>query len=122
MSDGIYRLIGSAIHKILEWGDADNALKEERLSIDFDGWKVNGKLDLYHGEGLIQDYKITTVWAWILGNKIDWERQLNIYAALYRENGFDVEDKIQVVAIFRDWSKRKAMFQEGYPTGPMPAD
>ena len=114
VSDGIYRLIGSAIHKILEWGDADNALKEERLTLKVNGWEVSGKLDLYHGEGLIQDYKITPVWSWILGNKIEWERQLNIYAALYRENGF-VVDKIQVVAIFRDWSKRKAMYDKGYP-------
>lgn len=48
------------------------------------------------------------------GVKEEWEQQLNLYAHLLRLTGAHVET-IQIVAIYRDWSKNKA-FDSNYPS------
>ena len=116
VSEGIWRLIGSIGHKILERADTDNHLSEERLQMysgDPDGWMVSGKADLLAPDMTLSDYKFTSVWA-IKDAKIEWEQQLNLYALLYRINGFSVE-RARIVAVLRDWSKLKASREPEYP-------
>lgn len=43
-----------------------------------------------------------------------WERQLNCLRWLAMKNGYPVE-KLQVIAIFRDWQRSKAARDENYP-------
>jgi len=69
-------------------------------------------MELKH-EYVLSDYKITSVFSFLLGDKPEWEQQLNIYAWLYRKIGFQVK-KLQIVAILRDWQSSKAG-EEGYP-------
>ncbi len=64
-------------------------------------------------EPTIQDYKFIKVLAGKFENK-DWERQGNVNAHLWRSNGFKVS-RIQIVAIYRDWSKVLASVQGDYP-------
>jgi len=95
---------------------ADNVLQEERLTLDVDGWTVSGKPDLYEADGTLTDFKETSVWSFMLGEKADWEAQLNLYALLLREHGFPVQ-KVQIVAKLRDWQMAKRG-EDGYPEAP----
>jgi len=114
-SDMIYTLMGSAIHYVMEMANKDGAaMTEKRLSFKMIGKKISGAIDHYEN-GVIQDYKFTSVWSWIYKSSLlDWERQLNMYAYLCYQNGLPVE-KLQIVCIFRDWSKSKAKFDNQYP-------
>lgn len=115
-SDGIWRLLGSAVHDVLQRADTDG-VQEQRLSMEIAGWKVTGQADLMEG-GVLSDYKITSVWAGINGVKPEWEAQLNCYAALMLYHGVMVQDA-QIVCIYRDWNKGRAKQGGDYP--PVPA-
>lgn len=116
VSDRIWALLGSSVHFILEKGEGKNQFSEQYLTKTFDsGVTLSGTADLFDGEtGVLTDYKITSVWSVIYADRSSsWEKQLNIYAWLYRQYSFDVK-KLQIVAILRDWQKSKA-YDEGYP-------
>ena len=56
------------------------------------------------------DYKVTSVWAVIFG-KIEWERQLNCYAWLFRQKKENIGKSVgslKICAILRDWNRRDA--------------
>ncbi len=114
VSDKIWMLLGSAVHDVLERADTTRCLQEERLRTKVLGWVVTGKADLWEEPGIVSDYKITSVWAGINGVKPEWEAQTNIYAYLYRQAGFPVNE-LRIVAIYRDWSKNRAKQGNGYP-------
>lgn len=116
-SDRIWALLGTAVHMVLEKASVDNAFQEEQLSTEINGWTVTGRPDLLedYGDGAItlSDYKVTSVWAFLNGVKVEWEQQLNLYAWLWRLHGF-VVDALEITAILRDWTKsRKA--ESNYP-------
>jgi hypothetical protein len=113
-SEMIWTLMGSALHKVVESADIDNAMQEERLAVSFDGERITGGFDLYHG-GIVTDFKFTSVWGHIYGSRVrEWTAQLNLYAYLLGRYGFEVEG-IEVVAIFRDWNRHKAKADPSYP-------
>lgn len=119
-SDRIYALMGSAIHGILEKADK-MAITEKRLTIEVNGVKVSGQLDrlaLISNDGgitgCLQDYKVASIWEAIYGLKADRERQLNVYMYLLNQHGYKVS-KMQVVMIFRDWMKSRAINDPSYP-------
>jgi hypothetical protein len=116
VSDNLWMLLGSAIHHVLERAKPDNALKEESLKISNGRITISGRPDLYTAEGNVEDYKVTSVYAFLLGNKPEWEAQLNLYALLYREYGFKV-NKLFIHAILRDWMQSKTV-DEDYPQCP----
>lgn len=121
VANGIWRLLGSIGHKILERADTANHLPEERLTARVAGWVVSGKPDLLRPLGAyfggnyygIDDYKFRSVWA-MLNAKVEDEQQLNIYAWLYRQNGFEVK-QTRIIAVLRDWSKLRAEREPDYP-------
>lgn len=117
VSERIWTLLGQSVHAILERADTSNHLAEERLSTEVLGWKVSGQVDLYSQDGTIQDYKVTSCYSFLLGDKPEWEQQINAYAWLYRKAGFPVK-RAQIVAILRDWVSSKAG-EEGYPKAPV---
>lgn len=112
-SDRIWSLFGQAIHTILERANRI-AIAERRLSIEVEGWKVSGGMDVYEESGILLDYKTTSVWKVIKGDLEEWEKQLNLYAVILRHHGHKVE-KLQVIAILRDWSKMEAERDPTYP-------
>jgi hypothetical protein len=61
VSEGIWRLIGSVGHKILERADTTNHLAEERLTARVAGWTVSGKADLLGPDMVLDDYKFRSV-------------------------------------------------------------
>ena len=113
-SEMIWSLMGSAIHRVLEAGEGKESLSEERVSAIVKNARITGGVDLYE-DGIITDFKFTSTWAYnSTSRKAEWEKQLNMYAYLYRELGFEVK-ALQILAIFRDWSKRRAESEASYP-------
>lgn len=120
-SDMVWSLFGSALHNILQHGKASNHVVEKRLFNDIDGWKISGALDLMviDPDGVsIFDYKCTSVWS-VMADKVEWQRQLNVYAWLVEKATQHVVKSLQIVAILRDWSAREASVKEGYPQAPI---
>lgn len=113
VSDRLFALMGQAMHHIIE--RADDQLTEKRLYMTIDDTVISGQFDRFVvSEGKLQDYKFTSVWEYIYGLKPEKEQQLNIYAELMRQNGYDVK-KLEIVQLFRDWSATKADTDSKYP-------
>lgn len=113
VSDRIWSLLGQVVHGILERAE-ETAIAEQRLVIEVDGWKVSGQMDRFLlKEGILQDYKFTSVYKVRDGVPEEYAKQLNIYAHILRKHGRTV-NKLQIVAILRDWSKNQYM-REGDP-------
>ena len=113
VSEHIWSLMGQSIHSILERANK-TGIAERRLSMECNGWQISGGMDLVHDDGILTDYKMTSVWKIIKGIDDEWEKQLNLYAVLLRQHGHQVK-RLQVVTILRDWSKMKASLEADYP-------
>jgi len=119
-SDLLWMLLGTSMHYVLEKHSPEDAFQEEKLTMKMtvDGKEVTivGKSDLYDN-GVITDWKVTSTYAVLLGVKPEWEQQPNVYARLWEENGFPVND-LRINAILRDWQKSKALRERDYPKIP----
>jgi len=112
VSERVWSLMGQAVHTVLERAQT-SALVEERLYMDVNGWRVSGQFDRLHlGDKTLQDWKVTTTYK--AKGDDSWERQLNILRLLAHENGYAV-DKLQIVAILRDWRRNEAKRNPEYP-------
>lgn len=120
--DMIWPLFGTAVHHILESsGASENVILEERLFSEVDGWVLSGAVDhqkVDRSNVSITDYKVTSVWSVIYG-KIEWERQLNLYAYLVQKNKGKKVNSLQICAILRDWNSRDAKYKQDYPSAPV---
>ena len=114
VSENLWLLLGSSVHAILERADTDNHLAEERLSVKVNGWTLSGKADLLDPDGYISDYKVTSAYSFLLGEKPEWEAQLNLYAMLFRRHSFEIKGA-RIVAILRDWMQSRAEKEQDYP-------
>jgi hypothetical protein len=114
VSDRIWSLLGQSVHSILEAAEDESSISEERLYMDIDGYRIGGMTDLYETSGVLSDFKVTSVWSVIMGSHDEWEQQLNLNAGLYRHAGFEV-NKVQIIAILRDWQQSKAEVDPNYP-------
>ena len=112
VSDRVWALMGQAVHTVLERAGT-SALVEERLFMDVNGWKLSGQFDRLHvADKTIQDWKVTSTYK--ADGDDSWTKQLNILRMLAIKNGHDIE-RLQVVAIFRDWQRSKAERDPKYP-------
>lgn len=121
VSEMVWSLFGSAIHKVLEHGRDESHIVEERLHATVDGWRISGAIDLQikNDGGLsIRDYKTCSAWS-VMNEKIEWEQQLNIYAWLVEKVKVTPVTDIGIVAIIRDWSRRDAGRNPDYPQAPV---
>jgi len=118
-TDLLWALLGRGVHAVIEHHEGKNSIAESRLAFEIDGITVSGQSDLYHdiAGGTVEDWKTTSVYAFLLGDKPEWEQQLNIYAWLWRKTGFPVQH-LRINAILRDWSKGKSKSQADYPDCP----
>lgn len=114
----LWMLLGKAVHVILERGASPDDLTEERLTYKTPNGVVSGIPDLYLEGGTLIDYKVTSAWSIIFGGRREWEEQLNCYAVLYRQAGFEV-NTLKIVAILRDWTPRQAEMSTDYPDIPV---
>lgn len=117
VSDRIWSLFGQSVHGVLEAATTEDVhLVEQELSIVVDGQEIRGRPDLVTTEqDTLTDYKVTSVWSVVLGDRIEWEAQLNIYAYMLRQAGTRITH-LENVCILRDWSRREAQRSTGdYP-------
>jgi hypothetical protein len=115
VSDRVFALIGQAIHSILERAEP-SAMTEDRLYMDIEGWRISGQYDRLTLRGVtLQDYKIMSVWEVLHGLKPEKEQQLNMLQQLAVDNGYDKISRLEVIGVFRDWSKSKARYDKKYP-------
>lgn len=118
VSERIWALLGKAVHAILEAAQPDNAFTEERLYSRVAGRTISGASDLYH-DGVVSDYKVTSIWTKIFGSRSEeWTQQLNVYAYLFRQLGFPVNE-LRIICIYRDWSANKAVQNHRLPQLPV---
>ena len=120
VSDRIWSLLGQSVHTVLERAYPEgttDAIVEQRLFAEVNGWTVSGQMDVLEG-GVLNDFKVTSVWS--RDGKIEWEQQLNLLAALcrreFQRTGDDryLVTKLQIIAIYRDWVMSKT-FDQDYP-------
>jgi hypothetical protein len=95
---------------------ADNAIvvyQEQRLSRNLGKWVISGKPD-FIGDGILEDFKSTGVYAYIKGRN---EEKYCKQGSIYRWLAPDIikSDYIIIQFIFTDWSKLRSMTEEKYP-------
>jgi hypothetical protein len=116
VTDRIWALIGTSAHYIIERNAGEDVFIEERLNEPVSHSIVSGKFDCYDAKRRkLQDFKITSVWGAVFGEKPEWVLSLNSYRWLLKKAGYPV-DALEIIAIFRDWQKNKAKKGGGYPT------
>ena len=117
ISDDVWKLMGKSIHTVLEQGADESDIIEKRMFAEVNGWKVSGQCDAIRTEGtqkILMDWKFTSAYA-IGKNQSKWEEQLNCYAYLAHADLKIEIDRLQVIAILRDWQKSKALNSNSYP-------
>lgn len=116
-SENLWALLGTAIHKVLQENANEDIEVEKKIRLTLpNGWTLTGVVDVFNKtEHLIEDYKVTSVWSFLLGDKQEWENQLNVYAYMLRLQGYTI-DKLRINAILRDWQKSKV--GDDYPQIP----
>lgn len=111
-SDCLWRVLGSAVHKLLE--DALNKAKlpefvqtEERLYGEILGQQISSRFDLVRNNYMC-DYKVTSAWTRVFGSRDkEWVRQESINRYLYNKVYKRVlNDKSKLIVLYRDWSAK----------------
>ena len=116
IGDMMWLLLGKSVHYILEGGAPKEGIAEEKMVIQYGDKQIVGIPDLWHNE-VVEDWKITSVFSFLLGDKPEWEQQLNLYSWMYRLKGFIVSG-LKINAILRDWMKSKSLQDSDYPAIP----
>lgn len=119
VAERLFSLYGQIAHGILERaGLKANLDIEHRLYTECNGWTVSGQYDLID-DGILQDYKFTTVWS-VKGDepKDEWTQQLNLLRVLAHDNGINIRG-LRIIALLRDWSKKQAKRDPEYPQLPV---
>ena len=125
--DVTYRLIGSAVHALMEWacknqeeakegdwkygGNPDGLrLKgpvEVRYHHEIAGQPCSTKIDYYDTEDrILYDTKVTSVWGYVF-DKGEWDEQLNGTRPFLIANGLPDPAVLRIIGIWRDWSKNQ---------------
>ena len=120
-ADNVWAIFGSAAHEILRRSkETETQLKEDWLCVDMgDGYELSGVFDLYDDStGTVTDYKTTSVWKIQFADYEDWRKQTLVYCWMLRSIGFDAR-RGEIVALLKDHSKRKAMYDKDYPQHPV---
>jgi hypothetical protein len=122
VSENTYSVLGTAVHKAFEIrGSAENVIAEGRMAVHvqtkFGDVTISGQPDLVDLETkTLWDYKCTSVWAFMLGGKPEWEKQLNIYRWMLSVAKDIQIDTINVLAVYRDW--RRSDYEAEYKKNP----
>ena len=116
-SSRLWALLGQGLHGVLaEYAVNKEVFAEEGIKATVSGTVISGRPDFYC-DGNVIDYKITSVYSFLLGIKESWTRQCNVYGHLFRSAGFPVRS-LSVHAILRDWVESKTYQDPDYPEIP----
>ena len=115
--DTVKDIIRDLIEKISE-GSQRGIESSMRVTIN-KKWTLVGTDDYFDEDVcILRDWKMTSVWSVVFADH-DWEEQLNVYAWMRRQLGYDVKN-LEVWALLRDWQKYKAKYggDSEYPKIP----
>ena len=122
VGDLVWARFGTAIHDWLYRANQNekDLICEKRHTIAVKGKTVSGATDAYHTiKHEVIDYKTTSVYAVKDGKvKPEWEKQLNIYAYMWRANGYSVRS-LKIIAVLRDWNQSGLLRGGSYPKTPI---
>lgn len=125
-SDRIWALLGQSVHHIIERATDAKVFPDSekrifwKIKVDGKEYVISGKPD--HAillDGVMQDYKVTSAYTHIGDVKDDWIKQLNIYGRMLFKDCPEKLTTLQVVAIYRDWSRVQMMRSDNYPRKPV---
>lgn len=117
VSDTITALFGSAVHKLLEEADSENAEVKMEYTLD-DETTIVGIADKIT-EDAIEDYKTCSVSKIQKSDFNDWRDQGLAYAWLRFKLTGEIKRKLRFHALMKDWSKIKSANSTNYPTYPL---
>jgi len=123
VSDMIWLIFGSAVHKIIEDADKTGFAEYELSEKIIDDYMLTGICDLYNEELFaVEDHKTASVYKIISQDFDDWKKQGLMYAWMLRKKGHYVS-RLRFHALMKDWSakdKRQAEFTgKFYPEHPI---
>ena len=117
VSNDVWSLFGRAVHQILEMGEDEDYITEERYFAECEGMRVSGQIDSQEiqpdGTRIIFDWKARKAFG-VMKNDTD-EAQVNGYRWLLEQNGIHVSG-LRIVNLIKDWSRHEAERREDYPT------
>jgi len=119
VTDLMWQMLGSALHVVMERGQTEGHITEERLFTTVDGVTISGAIDLQeekNGGVIITDYKFTSAWS-VMNEKREWVEQLNVYKWLVESVKRKRVDGLRICALIRDFNRRET--KEGYPAAPI---
>lgn len=117
--DEVFKLFGQIGHLLLERSGrgALDAVTERRFFTTVADTRVSAQIDsLSLKDGVLKDWKYTSVYGFMEGKKPKWEwsAQMNIQLELLRRNGFDA-NRLEIWGVLRDWRPREAAGNKKYP-------
>ena len=120
VNDRVWSAWGTATHAVFE--DANKAnpdvLMEKRFTSEYLGKIVSAQVDVYEMNGTLSDIKTSGAFKVIKGDYRQWENQLNVGAQLMRDAGYEI-NKLQIVALVKDFSAYKSQKERNYPENPV---
>lgn len=119
VTDLMWQMLGSALHVVMERGQTDGHITEERINAEIDGVTLSGQIDLQSEENggvVITDYKFCSAWA-VMNEKPEWEYQLNGYKWLVETVKRQKVVGLRICALIRDYNRHET--REGYPAAPI---
>lgn len=119
VTDLMWQMLGSALHVVMERGQTDGHITEERITAEIDGVTLSGQIDLQSEEDggvVITDYKFCSAWA-VMNEKPEWEYQLNGYKWLVETVKRQKVVGLRICALIRDYNRHET--REGYPAAPI---
>jgi len=115
VSDNLWLLLGTAVHHVIEKsGHKDES--EVKTVIDHDSGATLVMVMDYYKDGELIDWKVTSVYSFLLGTKIEWVNQMNVMKYILNTNNIPVNN-MRIYAILRDWVKTKS-YDPDYPKIP----
>lgn len=103
ISDMVWMLFGSAVHKIAESHDTSGESEKDYRLVFENGLALRGRVDYYNNtEQAVEDYKTCSVWKVIYQDFEDWRKQGVMYALLLAASGKKVV-KLRFHALLKDW-------------------
>ena len=105
-----------------EFPDAFNSeiLVEKTVSVVVKGkhgtLELSGTCDKFEVAACrLRDYKLTSTYAYTYEeSKKKWYAQLNVYAFMFREMGYEVDEAV-ITALFKDWKTSGKFHSKDYP-------
>jgi hypothetical protein len=118
VEDMTWLIMGRSVHSLLEENSPKDVVAEQKIVFSFEGFDIVAVIDTYKGD-VLQDFKVTSVYSFLLGEKAEWIQQLNIYAWMLKKvKDIDIKT-LQIIAILRDFMPRKAKLDKNYPQKPL---